>query len=200
MGRKQYPHITLPECTELEGLLYYQGAKYIPNHPPVRLRIIQQHHNASTAGHPGRDNTFDLVSWQYYWPKMRDTIAQYVRNCHECKQAKPVHHKTQGVLRPLPIHNRSKEELSMDFVTRLSESNGFNAVIVIVDRLTKQRHLVPCHTTANAEDVAKIYLREVWKQHALPTHITSHRGTQFVATFWKYLCQILSISPRISTG
>jgi hypothetical protein len=46
----------------------------------------------------------------------------------------------------------------MDFVTGLPESEGFDAVMVIVDRLTKQRHLIPCHTTTNAKDVADIYL------------------------------------------
>lgn len=71
----------------------------------------------------------------------------------------------------------------MDFVTRLSESEGFDAFLVVVDRLAKMRHLIPCHTKANSEDVAKLCLRNVWKLHGLLTHITSDRGTQFTAKF-----------------
>jgi hypothetical protein len=67
--------------------------------------------------------------------------------------------------------------------------------MVIVDRLTKQRHLIPCHTTTNAKDVAEIYLCEVWKHHGLPSYITSDRGTQFMAKFWKHLTGTLGIEP-----
>ncbi|KAH8152704.1 uncharacterized protein LAJ45_02928 [Morchella importuna] len=72
--------------------------------------------------------------------------------------------------------------------------------MVIVDRLTKIRHLLPCNTTVNAEDVAQLYLRNVWKLHGLPTHITSDRGTQFTAKFWKEFCKHLSIEARMSTA
>ena len=132
---------------------------------------------------------------------MRYTVAQFVRNCHDCKRSKPEHHAPHGVLRPLLIPNRPWEELSMDFVTGLlpSELEGFDAIMVIVDRLTKQRHLVPCHTTANSKDLANIYLRVVWKQHALPSHITTDRGTQFTATFWKHLTKSLGIETQMST-
>jgi transposase InsO family protein len=72
--------------------------------------------------------------------------------------------------------------------------------MVIVDRLTKQRHLIPCHTTTNAKAVAEIYLGEVWRHHGLPSHITSDRGTQFTAKFWKHLTGTLGIEPRMSTA
>jgi hypothetical protein len=59
----------------------------------------------------------------------------------------------------------------MDIVTRFLESKGFDAIMVIADWLTKQHYLIPCHTTANAKDVAGIYLQEVWRHHELPSDI-----------------------------
>jgi hypothetical protein len=88
----------------------------------------------------------------------------------------------------------------MDFVTGLPESKGLDAVMVIVNRLTKQRHLIPCHTTTNAKIVPNIYLQEVWKHHSLLSYITSDRGTQFTAKLWKHLTGILGIEPRMSTA
>lgn len=44
----------------------------------------------------------------------------------------------------------------MNFVTGLPTSEGFDASLVIVDRLTKMRHLIPCNKTANAPEVARI--------------------------------------------
>lgn len=113
---------------------------------------------------------------------MRNYIAKYIRNCHNFNRSKPSNHFKRGVLRTLPIAQQPWQEVSMDFVARLPESEGFDAVLVVVDRLTRMRHLIPCHTTANSEDVAKLYLRNVWKLHGLPTHITSDRGTQFTQT------------------
>src|SRR6266566_2610671 len=106
-GTRQSKEITLAECTEQEGQLYYRGVKYVPNYPPLRLRIMQEYHDTPSTGHPGRDKMFDLVSRDFYWPRMRETIAQFVRNCHSCKRSKPEHHAPHGVLRPLPIPNRS---------------------------------------------------------------------------------------------
>jgi hypothetical protein len=41
-------------------------------------------------------------------------------------------------------------------------SNGFDAVLVIVDRLTKMRYYIPYYITDNAEDVSCIFIREIY--------------------------------------
>jgi transposase InsO family protein len=87
----------------------------------------------------------------------------------------------------------------MDFVTGLSESEAYDAIMVIVDRLTKMRHFIPCNTTVNSEDFTQLYLRNIWKLHGLPTHVTSDCGTQFTARFWKALCKHFGIEARMST-
>lgn len=131
---------------------------------------------------------------------MRNYVARYVRNCHTCQRSKPSNHGKFGVLRPLPIAQQPWQEVSMDFVTGVPSSQGFDAIMVVVDRLTKLRHLIPCNTTVTSQDVAELYLKHVWKHHGLPTHITSDRGTQFTAHFWKSLCRNLGIKSRISTA
>lgn len=87
----------------------------------------------------------------------------------------------------------------MDFVTGLPPSEGFDAILVVVDRLIKMRHLIPCNETAGAQDVARMYLEHVRKLYGLPTYIVSDRGPQFTATFWSTLCRLLRITPRLST-
>jgi hypothetical protein len=64
----------------------------------------------------------------------------------------------------------------------------------------KQRHLVPCHTNANARNVADIYLREIWRHHGLPSHISFDRGTQFTSLFWNHFTKCLGIKARMSTA
>ncbi|KAH0607354.1 uncharacterized protein H6S33_002388 [Morchella sextelata] len=164
-----------------------KGSIYVPDYDPLKLRILQLYHDAASAGHPGREKTFEL-----------DYIAYYVRNCHTCQRSKPNNHGKLGVLRPFPIPEQPWQEVSMDFVTGLPESEGYDTIMVVVDRLTKMRHLLPCNTTVNSEDVAQLYLRNIWKLHELPTHVTSDHGTQFTAKFWKALCKHLDIEARMS--
>jgi hypothetical protein len=64
----------------------------------------------------------------------------------------------------------------MDFITHLPESHGHNAILVIVDRLTKMKHFIACKGTCDAEEVAHLFLKHVWKLHGLPKTIISDRG------------------------
>jgi hypothetical protein len=76
----------------------------------------------------------------------------------------------------------------MDFVVRLPVCEGFDAVWVVVDRLSKMGHIIPCHTTIDAVGLAKLILREVVHLHGLPRTIVSDRGLQFALTFWGPVC------------
>jgi len=88
----------------------------------------------------------------------------------------------------------------MDFVTGLPWSQGYDAILVVVDRLTKMRHLIPCLTSTSAEDLANLFLENVWRLHGLPDGIVSDRGPQFASIFWRSLCKRLQIQPWLSTA
>jgi hypothetical protein len=45
--------ITVAECTEQEGQLWYRGKRYVLECDQLRLRLLQEHHDTSLAGHPG---------------------------------------------------------------------------------------------------------------------------------------------------
>jgi len=88
----------------------------------------------------------------------------------------------------------------MDFVTGLPRSKDHDAIWVVVDRLTKQRHLVPCSTTVDARDLADLFLQHVFRLQGLPRTITSDQGPQFASAFWHRLCARLGIELRLSTA
>ncbi|KAH0614661.1 uncharacterized protein H6S33_000297 [Morchella sextelata] len=100
----------------------------------------------------------------------------------------------------MPIPDGPWRDVSMDFVTDLPESDGYNAILVVVDRLTKMRHLIPTTKEADSKGVVRLYIDNVWKLHGLPETMVSDRGTQFVAEFWRSLCDRLEISPKFSTA
>jgi transposase InsO family protein len=88
----------------------------------------------------------------------------------------------------------------MDFVTRLPNSKGYDAIWVVVDRLTKMRHFVPCSTTIDAEELANLFITHIFRLYGLPDAIVSDQGPQFASGFWKYLCYSLKIEPQLSTA
>ena len=64
----------------------------------------------------------------------------------------------------------------MDFVTGLLLLNGYNAIIVIVDRLTKIRYFIPTITAIIVYDVVNIYVDYVYRLYELLDTIVSNRG------------------------
>ena len=192
--------ISLAECSEIDNQLFYRERKYVPDHLPLKLYLLKQYHDNPIAGHPGRAKTLELISRDYYWPDIYLFVKRYTRNCKTYSRIKPSNQGYQGVLRLLPLPNRPWTDIAMDFVVGLPESHGYNAILTIVDRLTGMRHLIPCNDTTGSEDLAWLYLREVWKLHGLPLSITSDRGPQFISKFWRSLCLKLGIKANLSTA
>ena len=81
----------------------------------------------------------------------------------------------------------------MDFVTGLPWSRGYDVIWVVIDRLTKARHLVPCRTTVDAAVLADMFIKHVFRHHGLLNSIVYDRGPQFVAAFWLWLFNRLGI-------
>ena len=88
----------------------------------------------------------------------------------------------------------------MDFITGLPESGGDNALWVVVDRLTKMAHFVPCSDTLRPQGLADLFIKHVVRPHGLPTGIISDRGSLFTSTFWTQVSKALGISRDLSTA
>jgi len=125
--------ISLAECKEKNDRLVYHDCIYVPDHMPLRLRLLQIHHDPPAIGHPGRTKTFELLSRQNYWPIMRKDVDRFVHNCNVCRQTKAIRHAPYGVLRPLSVPDQPWQHISVDFVTGLPPSKQFDAICVVVD-------------------------------------------------------------------
>jgi hypothetical protein len=88
----------------------------------------------------------------------------------------------------------------MDHIEELPNSEGFNSILVIVDRLSKQAIFIPTNTTDTAAHLAQQFIKNVFAKHGLPADIISDRGRLFVSKFWQSLCEALDISSNLSTA
>jgi len=89
--------------------------------------------------------------------------------------------------------------ISADFITKLPIAQGYNSILVVVDRLTKMVHFIPTTEKTSAEKLARLFRDNVWKLHGLPKSIISDKGPQFAAGLIKELNQILGIKSKMST-
>ena len=64
----------------------------------------------------------------------------------------------------------------------LPNSNKFTNIMVVVDRLTKIRYMIPIKSI-NAILVAECFVKYVFKLHGLPNSIISDCGSQFISDF-----------------
>jgi len=114
-------------------------------------------------------------------------VGMYVSHCDLCLRTKTQRRLPTGELQPLPILEERWDVISVDFISELPESGGYDSVMVAVDSVGKRSHFVETVTTVTAAGAANLYLRNVWKLHGLLRKVISNRGLQFVAAFMKEL-------------
>ena len=85
-------------------------------------------------------------------------IGKYVSTCDMCLRTKSIHQLPTGELHPLPIPSGPWDTISVDFITELPESNGKDAIMVVVDSMTKRSHFISTVTTLTAARTAQLYL------------------------------------------
>ena len=183
-----------------EDILITRGLIYVPDYEDIKVRILQQAHDSKEVGHPGQAKTLEIVRRNFYWPGMRTFINAYINTCDLCQRNKSAHHSRYGLLQSLPVPIGPWRSLSMDHITDLPRSAGYNAVLVVADRLTKQAHFIKAKTTDDSRILARQYLDNVFRLHGLPTDIVSDRGTTFTSTWWREFLSMLNVKPNLSTA
>ena len=101
---------------------------------------------------------------------------------------------------PLPVPTGPWKSVSCDFIVELPPSNGFDSVLVFVDRFTKMVHFAPCTKSTDAPGFARIFLDHVVKLHGLPESLVSDRGSVFTSRFWRSLAKTMGVNPKLSTA
>jgi transposase InsO family protein len=172
----------------------------VPDVAYLRTHLIREVHDQISTAHPGRDKTYRLLKDRYYWKGMLADVERYVRNCHPCRRASSPRDKTPGLLQPLPIPDRPWQHISMDFVSFNKDKRGYDNVLVVVDRLSKESISIPCYKTTTAEEMASLFIYHIWRYFGPPDSIVSDRGPQFISDFWAEFCRLLGIKLKLSTA
>ncbi|KAF1330411.1 polyprotein, partial [Globisporangium splendens] len=172
----------------------------VPNSSKLVTDVIQEFHDAPVAAHPGVRRTQLKAAQWYYWPALEKDIHEYVGSCQTCARWKSNNRKKIGLMMPIPTPQECWDVVSMDFIIGFPMSEGFDAIFVTVDKLSKRPKYHPTHSTADAEGTAKVFFEAVVRHHGLPKVIISDRDPKFTSDFWKSLTKLMGIKLSMTTS
>ena len=110
---------------------------YVPVDKALRADIISYHHDTPISGHHARYKTAEKILHNYWWPTIHRDIKAYIDGCETCQHTKPHHIPAKTPLHPFEPPSRPWEVITTDIIGPLPESQGYNAILTIIDWMTK---------------------------------------------------------------
>ncbi|KAL4377359.1 hypothetical protein GQ457_02G020790 [Hibiscus cannabinus] len=188
-----------PGYTEHNGVLLFHGRIVVPHEIALRSLLLREFHSSRLGGHAGITRTHHRLSANFFWPSMRKDVTEFVRNCQVCQRMKSEHLAPAGLLQPLPIPQQVFEDISLDFIVGLPPSHSKEAILVVVDRLTKYAHFFALPRHFDSKYIAQILVQGVIKLHGIPKSMVSDRDRIFVSELWSELAKLQGTELCLST-
>ncbi|GKC04361.1 reverse transcriptase domain-containing protein [Tanacetum coccineum] len=178
-----------------DGTLCLNNQSWIPCFGDLRDLIMHESHKSKYSIHLGSDKMYQDLKKLYWWPNMKAKIATYVSKCLTCARVKAEYQKPFGLLVQPEILQWKRENITMDFVTKLPKTTTSQDTIwVIVNRLTKSAIFLPMREDDSLEKLTRQYLKEIVSRHGVPVLIISDRDGRFTSHFWWSLHKALGAS------
>jgi len=194
---------SLKEWKIEEEMLFFKDRCYISPHEELWWEVVKQYYDSLPGGHPGHFKPLELIWCYYWWPGMTVFVKSYVAGCAICQQIKINTHLSSSGLIPLKGQKDAKpfSQVTCDFITDLSESNGFDSLMVVVDHGSTKRVIsIPCNKTIDATLTAQNYIDHVYWCFGLPDSFLSDCGPQFSSQVFREMAQLLGIKMLRSTS
>src|SRR6202030_1151265 len=195
LARKEKEWSILPN-----GLITFRNRVYVPRDMSLRADIIANHHDTPIAGHPGQHKTLELILRDYWWPRIAHDVRRYVEGCETCQRTEAKRTPRTSPLHPHEPPTRPWEVITMDIIGPLPESQGYNAILVIVDWLTKAVKFEATHMELTSEGTARILRERIFRDHGLPRRIIHDRDPRFVSDYLRQLLILLGVKQNPSTA
>lgn len=131
---------------------------------------------------------------------MTKSIKAYVQACDTCQRYKNSTLALAGLLQPLPIPTAIWDYISLDFITRLPKSKGYDIILVVVDLLSKYCHFIPLKHPLTARLLVDVFIQEIVRLHGLPKTILSDRDPLFLSKFWQEIFKLQGSQLKFSSA
>lgn len=189
----------------LDGLLYRKtglASTLVIADTITRTKILESCHDELSAGHLAEERTLATVRRIAWWPSLASDVSNFVASCEICQRARRATGKLPGLLQRIESPSQPWEIINMDFVTGLPPAGKepFNAIMVIVDRMSKMTFFIPTTDKTNAHDSAILFWHSCWSRVGVPRVIISDRDPKFTSDFWRSFHSLLGTRLAFSTA
>lgn len=151
------------------------------------------------SGHGGIFKTYKRIQEVAFWPGMWSDVKQWVKRCMKCQKLKSDNRKPAGKMQHTVV-TRPNEMLGVDIMGPLPLSSNRNEyLLVFVDYFTRWVEMFPMRS-ATARTIATIFQKEILTRWGVPDFLLSDRGTQFVSSVFKNICENWNVTPKLTTA
>ena len=154
-------------------LVIPKGSELIPIFYMLGMTVLLGGHSSFVRTQKG-DNKCILGGDEKRYPGVCAKCAIYQQNKYSSLSP-------NGLLQPLLIPDQVWEELMMDFAKGLPKSDGFDTILVVVDRLNKYNHFVSLQHPFTTQGVPNIFVKEIVRLHGVSKSIVSYREKVFLS-------------------
>ena len=189
------------EIQRKQGKWWKWGALVVTSPEFFAKTILQDFHDAPTAGHMGTFQTFKQVSKEYWWPRIKDFVKGYVRGCAVCQKNKSIARRNDPPLYPIEPMAETEpfKTISIDLIVKLPRLNEWDSILTVTNQgSTKAVILIPCRESMGTLDLAELYKTKVFPYIGLPSHVISDRDTCFTSEIFRELCELLKVKQNVS--
>ncbi len=141
-NRKTCQDINLDNCKVLNEVLWKDDRLWISQ--SMIILLIKEAYVLLINDHSDMNWTLNLLRWSYCWSKMRTMIKRYIQNCYICHKSKASKDWINELLKSLLILKQQWQNISLNFIINLSESDKSNAILTVINQLSKKRHYILC--------------------------------------------------------
>lgn len=183
-----------------QGVLKYKGRLVLSKTSTLIPAILHTYHDSVLGGHSAFLRTYKRLTVDLYLEGMKSDVKKYVEECLICQQNKNLAVSSVGLLQLLDVPTRIWEDVTMGFIEGLPKYEGCDAILVVVDRLSKYVHFLAIKHTFTAKTVAAKFIQEVVRLHGFPRSIISDRDKIFISHFWTELFRVQGTKLKRSTA
>ena len=194
----EYSLINGTLCRNIER---FHGFIKVPVMPKSKTKdILLAYHNSSMNGaHFGKDRTYYKIRDRYYWPRMYQEIAEYVRSCPNCSINKYSRRKPNGHMNLVDPPEGVWENLAMGFMGPITPSSSGNRYILVITDLLSKFVVAKATRDNTALSAAKVLVEEAILKYGKPNQILTDNGTHFTAELFNSIMSSYSICHVFTT-
>ena len=188
------------------GLLYRSFKAKNPHPDPVvvvpkilEAEILKGTHDSPFSGHLGVSRTLERIRRRFFWPRMRESVEEYIHQCDTCMQRKLPANKNKAPLKNIEV-SEPFTFWAIDYMGPLPETAWGNwHILVAMDHFTKWCEAFPTKDQ-KATTVVKILVEKVFSRFGPPVVLHSDQGANFESNLMHELCDVMGITKTRTTA